>query len=197
MDTFFKEINNDNFLVEIRPELLNIEGYRQIWDTDKSKTKTNARKKLTYVFGMCCKDSSVNWYADINNLDERSRVLKDHLWEAKKYDPKIDSLVIDAVKVYRKYNPKNEYDLQAEFTQKQIEDIREMLNSIGFNEVDKQGKLKLTPKDRSVAVTELDKMVKQLDDNKQRADEKRRVQRNIRGGGEEGMYEDPDNVPTN
>lgn len=195
MERFFNGINKTTGYVEIKPEVLAIDAFNKIWNSDKSKNKREAIKKLTYVFGMCCKDANINLYADFNDKEERHNMIKSHFWEDIPYEPRTDKNIIEAVKVYMKFNPKNEYDIQAEFTDDEIKGIRAMLKQVGYSEVDRNGRLKLTPKDRAAAITQLDNLVEQSVKNKEKANERRKVQRNIRGGGDIGLYEDPNDVP--
>ena len=191
MESFFNEIDHEGN-INIKSELLSIRAFADIWDSDKKKDKLEARRKITYVWGMCSLNEAICDYANIVDFDERSKALQHDIWGKDiKYNPTTDPLLIACIKQFRERYPKNNYDIQADFKAVQIERVRKYLANFNLGEKNENGVLVLKPADFQKAMSELDVMVKALEEMRELAKEKRNRDSNIRGGGTQGLFEDP------
>lgn len=190
MDKFFRELDAKGHIV-FEPELLSIKEYNDIWLGDKTVTKVNARKKLTFIWGLCCRDAN-NMYADYLDKNERVKMLKSDLWGNDQYNPLDDEQVKIGLAKYVERNPKNEYDEQADFKYEQIVEMRNFLRQMDKNERTDNGTLVIKPADFQKAMKELDIMVKDLDEMRTLAKEKRARESTIRGGVQESFFENAD-----
>ena len=81
--------------VILTPEALAIPVFKEIWDSDKTKTKERAEKEIKFVVFFC--DSVKSPYKDYPT-DERYDILREEIFGDSKWKP--DELVKRAIGVY-------------------------------------------------------------------------------------------------
>jgi hypothetical protein len=196
MDRFFERFDEVTGNVVIKPELTQLKEYKAILDRDKTKGKQEAQKQLTYIWAICSLDESTCMYADILDKAERVALAKDDIFGSKsKYDPDTDELVKQAVIAYRQHNPKNEYDEQVEFMYGEVTRLRRFIQNFNYEqERTEGGAMVLKPEDIRKVVESTAALVKDIDTMRTLAKEKREREKSIRGGGVEGLFENPNNA---
>ena len=187
MERLFEPIQGGKS-VSIRAEILSLDGFAKLWESDTTPNKKEAYKKFSYIYFICSRAGD-NPYSDIADKDERMKIVKQDLWgKNSKYSPLEDKLIVGAIKEYMERNPKNEYDEQADFLYEQIRRDREFLRGTppDTKKSVESGELLLKPAERHKAYEAINKAVKELEEMKTLAAEKRKRDVQIRGGGEEG-----------
>ncbi len=188
MDKFFKGINEETGKVEFEPELLAITKFKRIWDRDGTKDKDKALKDFTFIWCSLSTEAA-NPYATITDKKEKIRLLIEDIYEGG-YNPVADGEMVEAISLYKERNPKNEFELQAEFIKNEIDSLRETIRSMDKMAVNHQGTLQMKPKDFAAAASEINDMVKKYDEMVTLGKEKRGSEGGTRGGGRVGMFED-------
>ena len=72
----------DNEVV-VSPEILTILVFKDIWDSDKSKTKKNAYNDFKYIYHLCDFNSPYNNYSE----ERRIEAIKEEVIGEKTYTP--------------------------------------------------------------------------------------------------------------
>lgn len=193
MEKFFENVGYDSTTIVIKPELLSIEPFCEIWERDTSKNKFIARKELTWIWCMCNRDSD-NIYYSYTNKQQRMNIITSDIFKNMPWSP--DTVVEEAIKIYVERNPKNVYEETAEFVNEQLEELKDVIKEMDYRETTNTGALKLDPEKIQKTFIAMMALTKQLAEFKLLATEERNRGK-IRGGGEYNPLEDPKYMNTN
>lgn len=179
------QIHNNK--LEIVPETLTIKEFREIWQRDKSKEKSQALDDLAWIYWMGDYQSP---YLSLGT-EERSKEVINDILVNKKYKP--DTLVKEGL---------NRYDsAQETITMKNLKSVREAANRIRdfFNKPDileitnNNGTPLYKPKDITNAIKEYVSVMNSIDDWEKKVRSEESISGEvIRGGGSAGDFEDPE-----
>jgi len=174
--------NNNN--VTVKPEALLIQGFKVLWDRDKTKNKTVAIKELAYIYFISDFKSSYQSYS----VEERHAQVCFDLGVAINKD---EEAIINAIAVYKR--TQNTFSMTfLESAKRAARELINFFNTVDLNERTERGNPVYKPSDitnalsSSVKVIEaLDKWTEKVQQELELTDEK------IRGGGQIGYFENP------
>lgn len=175
--------------VILKASSLAIPEFKTIWEGDKDKLKATAYNKLSYVVFLCdmSLDNPYRNYAD----HDRELVLKRDFF--KDENAVLDEDVVNAIKKYK--------DLQETVSvrmlraaKKAADKLSEYFETIDFKEVDKMGKPIYSARDVASNLKEIGGIVKSLSTLEDQVRKEQVTSGKIRGGGDIGDYEVPDNT---
>ena len=193
MDSFFTDLD-DRYYIQIRPELLSVDEFATIWNRDKVKNKETARKELTYIWSLLCRDRKKNPYYEYADTDERIRIVTEDIFGHKtKWRP--DEAVKLAVQKYKERCPRSIYEEEKEATYKDIVKLRNFMSDLDLNATDDNGRLMFDPKKYQEMLKQRGEMLKRYRDLDKLVEETKDDER-IKGGRERGIFDDPDNNTT-
>lgn len=165
--------------MEVKPEALTVQIFKDIFDRDKTKDKSVAIQELSYVYHMSDNSSQFSSYI---NVDDKSKAVIEYCVKVKGWKP--DSLINNAIKVYK--------ELDETVTSRFLDSVRIALSKIdNYLRNFKEGEAESADITRVNAmiekaidtvksVRELEKIVKQ---DKETAD-------TLKGGRERGLFMD-------
>jgi hypothetical protein len=177
-----------NGAVVLKASSLAIPEFKAIWDNDEELMKKNAYNKLSYVVFLCdmSLDNPYRNYAD----EDREIVLKTDFFGDPDYELPQD--VIDAIKKYKSLQETVSVRM-LRAAKNAADKLSEYFDSIDFKEVDKMGKPIYSAKDVSSNLKEIGGIVKSLSTLEDQVRKEQATSGKIRGGGDIGDYEIPDN----
>ncbi|MCT4631294.1 MAG: hypothetical protein N4A76_00990 [Firmicutes bacterium] len=173
-------------VVTFHPQALTLKPFKALWDRDRSKTKKNAIEELSFVYFV------MDWkseFADILDFKTRAEEVRKIVISKEKWE--LDDKVREACEFYDRLQQTLSMKLLAA-ARVGIEKIESFLHNVDIEERDRNGKLIHNPTSIQKTINEMGQTVsglKKLEDivKKEQAEDSR-----IRGGGEVGMFEDPD-----
>lgn len=170
--------------VVINAEELAIPAFKKIYDSDKSKTKDEAFKKISFIIFMYKWDSP--YMSTIGEM-ERERIIKQELFNDEKWKP--DVLVTEAIKRYKEF----QHTFSLQFLEnnmigaKKLMDYYELVN---WDDMDKNGKPVFSSRDLAANLEKAGAILRSLDMLKEKVRKEELESNKIRGGNEIGSYED-------
>jgi len=175
--------------ITINPLLLSIQEFKKIWNRDKTKDKKHARAELTYIYGMSSGEKDNIW-RDYTDLKQREKIIIEDIYgENSDWIP--NDLVLTALKKYKQRYPKTAAEMLLDTSMGTMMKIKQYLDDIDLDERDANGKpvhnLKNILDTSKLALKhylEIEEVISKVKANKKINSSK------IRGGGEEGMFED-------
>ena len=180
------EIASDGKLT-ITPEALMIKELRAVWERDKTPSKKRAREELAFIFWKGYYDSVYDIYATEAEKDEAitTDVITMPKW---KPDDKIKAAVDKFVELQRTF--------AMAFLDSVMVSARQMkgyFEKIDLNERDKSGKPVWKATDLVNTVSKSIEIIEAIDKWKERARKELELKESkIRGGGQAGVFEDPE-----
>ena len=173
-------------IVTFHPQALTLKPFKALWDRDKTKTKKNAVEDLSFVYFYTDYKSEFSDILedDLRAIEVQRIVISRDKWE-------FDEQIKEACMLYDKLQETLSSKLLVS-ARKGVQKIKDFIESIDLNERDKSNKYVMNPSSLQKTINELGSTVaglKKLEDivKKEQAEDSR-----IRGGGEVGMFEDPD-----
>lgn len=162
---------------------LAIPEFKKLWDRDKTKSKDNAYKDLSYVVFFCdmSLDNPYRNYAE----DDREKVLKRDFFGNQ---DKIDKQIQEAIDKYKEMQETVSVRLLRS-AKKAAEKLSQYFDNVDFNELDKYGKPIYSARDVSSNLKEIGNIVKSLSTLEDQVRKEQMTSSKIRGGGEIGDYE--------
>ena len=165
---------------EVEAKALFVPEFKRIWDRDKSKDKARATKELAYVYFMADYLSEYNIYGV-----EKSIMVDREIMEDEKYQP--DQKIQDAIVKYE--------SMQETYSMRYLKNVRETVDSL----MEFYGKLsfkagddakKYNHKALTTALKDVEAIVEKIEkwEKKVRGEDD---DMQIRGGGQVGIFEDP------
>lgn len=168
-----------------------IKEFAEIWDRDKTKTKTKARKEILFVWGMCA-NTDKNIWIDFKDELQRAKIIKQDIYGTDS-DWKPDELIIRAIDKYKSRIPKSALDKMLESVEGAIGKLSNYLDTVDFGDTDAQGKLIHDPKKVRDIISTMGKTVADYNELKRQiAAGKADADEAIRGGGAKGYFEESD-----
>lgn len=171
--------------VQIEPKMLFIPEFKRIWDLDKSIDKTKANAKFAFIYFMADYKSEYNIYG----IGKQAKITLD-IMKDDKYVP--DEMVLTAIEKYEK--------LQETFSMRYLKNVRGTVDSLmqyydelRYKSSTEQNVKDFDPGPVTRAMKEVETVIEKLEkwEKKVRSEEDDMI---IRGGGDIGMFEDPENA---
>lgn len=165
----------------IHPAALQIPVFKKLWTRDKSKTKTKALNELTYIYFVADYKSD---FSDI--IDEKER--KEEV--SKIVDVKEDEVVTEAIEFYKARQVTLSMHL-LHSAKIGVDKIRKYVEDVDLSELDDKGKPIHNVSQINTLLSNLGNTIEGI--RKLEAIVAKEIEDNtrIRGGGEVGMFEDP------
>lgn len=178
------EIQGD--IVAFAPEALIIPEFRKLWDKDKSKDKKQAIAELGYVYYMSDFKSIYNNYSE---NEKEQHILDDIMpkdWEPDK----------DTVRAMAKYQ-----EIHVTHTMKiwqdamgAVDKLRRYFREVDLTERDDKGKPVYHAKDLVNNLKQVGDLIKGLKALEEEIQKEQVENSRIKGGGQAGLFEDPDEL---
>lgn len=172
----------EGYNIEISEEAYCIKAFRDIWDRDTSKSKTQAKLELGYVYFM---EDPRSDYLFIVDEKERSKQIIEQEGLGKW---KSDKLIDEARKIYASF--KSSSALLAEDLRIAIDKLRESLKTIDLSTLDDKGKPIYTLDSYARAIKQSTDLVVSLDAAEKAIAKEITQSDKVRGTNEKSMYED-------
>jgi len=147
--------------VTFAPQALLLKPFKEIWDCDVSKDKTNATRELAYVYYMADDRSDFQYMLDDEERHDAvvQFVMLPDGWKAPNYIDK-------ALEFYRKYSEATStYMLRS--TRGIVKKLAHFLDSVDPNERDKANKLVFTTSQIISSVEKMPKLIRALSEIEQ------------------------------
>lgn len=182
------ELNNQNKLV-ISAEAISLPRFAKIWEADKSKDKTTARKHLSYIYWAGHYKSP---YRTVPQSEQLLTIATEALDDPQYHPPKE---VSDALTFFKKIQERMSLSLALlKDAESAVNKIREYFREVDLTSRDEYGKVLYSAKDlvsNIKAVGELHQSLKSL---RQEVEKEAEASQQIRGDDKLGLFEDPDNA---
>jgi len=171
--------------ITFSPQALEIPELKVIWDTDKTKDKSKAVTKLSYIYFLC--DFKSPYVLSVPPESLKSTVGRDFMKD-EDYEP--DVKMILAIKKYRELQRTPSMGL-LEASTTTIHKLSSYLRSVDLTERDKSGKPLYKPSDVTNALKSIGGIVESLSKVREQI-EKETIKKGIlRGQRKKGNREDP------
>jgi hypothetical protein len=170
--------------VVMNPEDLAIPPFKKIYDSDKSKDKEIAFKKISYIIFMYRWKSP---YASLLDEDLRSRVIKKDLFDNEEYE--LDTLMKDAIERYKQFI----YTFSLQFLDQNMLGAKKLMQfyeMINWDDTDKSGKFLYSDRNLAANLKEAGNILRSLESLKDQVRKEELETTKIKGGNEVGLYED-------
>ena len=151
------EVEND--VVIFSPQALMLKPFKEIWDKDKTKDKSNAATTLAFVYYMA--DDRSDFMHILDPL-ERAEEISPYLNLTSKFNTQSKE-IIRAIHFYEQMSVTTSTRL-LHSTRLILQKISEFLDSVNMNEVDDRGKLKHDITKITSAVEKIPKLVKAINE---------------------------------
>lgn len=161
----------ENNYPTITTECLLIPEFKKIWDRDKSKTKDKAKNELAYIYFILDTKSP---YLAYSEEEMEIQICKD-LFKTASFKP--DQDLINAMAKFEELSETPSTGLLKD-ARSAVTEIRKFLRDVDLAERNRMGMPIYKPKDVTTALTDLDKVV----DNLQKLEE--RISKEDFGGGQ-------------
>jgi mevalonate pyrophosphate decarboxylase len=171
----------DNHLV-LHPDALSIPPFREIWERDESKDKSQAYKELCYIFHTC--DFKSPYAAHESNRREKE-VIKDFI---KEDGWKPDDELLLCVDKYKSFQSTHSMRLLAS-AREVVDKMCGYFEEVDFTLLDDNDRPVYNAKDVTANIEKIGKIIESLDKVEEKVKKEITSQSHIRGGGEAGMYE--------
>lgn len=179
------DLKNNN--VVIHPAAYILKPFKVIWDGDKSKSKKQALKELAFIYYSTDFKSD---FSDIINDNERCSEVKKIVELPEDWTP--NDKILDAIKFYKERQRTASMDLLDSaliFTQK----LKTFYETVNLDERDeKTGKLIHNPTMLQKGIAELANQTDSIRKLKEAVSKEIAEASRVRGGGEIGLFEDPE-----
>jgi hypothetical protein len=174
--------------IVISPEALLIKEFEVIWERDKIEGHKQAKKELTFVWGMA-DPTERNIWRDFKDTLQRGKIIREDLFgKDSKWKPDAD--VIKAVDKYKSRIPRSALDAMLESVEGAITKLSDYLDTVDFSQTDAQGKLIHDPKKVRDIISTMGKTVADYNELKKQVEAgKVGTDEQIRGGGTRGYME--------
>ena len=167
---------NEQYKIDIDPVAYTLIPFKKIWDRDKSKDKSKARKELAFIY------FSIDYKSDFYNIPEVEQreieVIK-HIFEKEEWSP--DKVIKEAQEFYK--------ERQKTFSLVLLENallglgkLSEYFRTIDFTEYD--------PKKFADTVRQLPAIIESLKKTEEAVQKEQDTDSRLRGGREKGLYTD-------
>lgn len=124
-----------NGSVVLNPNSLAIPEFKQIWERDKTKTKEQATKEISFIVFLCDFNSPYNSFRE----DDREDIVKQDFLKDEKWQP--DALILEAIKKYRRFQETPLLNmLKAQINV--VNKTTDYFNKVDYDEIDERGKAK-------------------------------------------------------
>ena len=168
--------------LSVSPMALTIKEFNDIWETDKTKTKDNAVKELSFVYFMCWYKSPYKAY-DENRRVERIKndVIRDSKWE-------IPQRVVDAMKKFEELMVSDSPSMSLlKSAQKAISKVQDYFDTVDIRNDAKGTKMATLIK----TMGSIDAIMKGLASLENKVEQELQSVGRVRGGGVVGNRELP------
>ena len=177
------KFNEEIWEIELTPEAVEINPFKILWDRDKAKDKSLARKELAFIKLFSDYKSD---YSDIIDEQERADTLKNDLVLPEKW--KADDKIKDAVAFYKGHET---LIVKAYNGAKLgLDKLDKFLQAIDLNERDEKGKPIHNPKTIYDLINALPTAVRSLRDAEEEVRKEREVDSKMKGQKEKSIFED-------
>jgi hypothetical protein len=175
---------NDDFEVEINPQVLTLSCFKKV--LDKYKDKRYGISELSYIAFMCNPKSE---YSDIRDEKERSEAILLSMSESDKL--KIDKVTQEAIDFYksRSHTPTSLY---LDRVLNALDKTGRYFDDVDYSERDMKGSLVYDPKKVIDSIKESPKLMQAIRELKEQIKKEQEIEGSIRGSGQKGIYEDGD-----
>lgn len=119
------KFNIQNGKAVIDPITLTIKEFKDIWESDKSKTKELATNHLTYIYHMCDVESP---FSDLEDEELMTLAARNSYGDVITMDSKTLDLIQAAIKIYTKLNESCESRLIPVFKRK-LDSLRNIIDT--------------------------------------------------------------------
>ena len=175
--------------VQINPIAYNLLPFGEIWDRDKSKTKSTAKKELAYVYFN--NDYKSDFFNEPDSQKRTEEVIRYVFGKNSKWEP--DEKVQQAEEFYRERQKTFSLKL-LEDTMYGIDKLSQYFKEINFNEVEYseggQVRPKYDIKKFADTVEKVPKIIESLKKIRENVEKEQEAESVLRGGREKGMYAD-------
>jgi len=174
-----------DYNVSISPQAIAITAFKKLWDRDKKKDKRRAIAELSYVFFTCDYKSIYRNYA----RDERIEMIKADVGLDDKWQP--DKTVEEAVEKYKELHYTASMKM-LDATEIAFEKMRKYFEDIDLTLMDERGKLIYNARDLRANMEAVPKLIQSQKKIREEVEKEQAEGSTIRGGGDVGMFENPD-----
>lgn len=177
----------ENNVAKPNTETLLISPFKEIWERDSSKDKTNATKEFTYIELMTSKKKS-NPFAGYPD-EERHEKLVEHLFDEEDWRPDklIEEALISMSQFQKEASPTYTYYLDSLVT---AEKTRAFLRGIDLSEKnEKTGNPLYKPRDVTSALIDTERILQTLSSLKEKVDQELFESSKTRGNKEINPFE--------
>lgn len=129
-----KLIRYENYQIVIADELLLIRQARQLLNADRTSTKENFLRQISYMYFMYDPESTYNY---LTNEEERAKAIIEQEGLGKDFKP--DKKLLELIEVYKKQIITTSY-LLLQDSKIAIDKVREFLRNIDLTQTDGKGK---------------------------------------------------------
>ena len=171
--------------ITFSPQALEIPELKVIWDTDKTKDKSKAVTKLSYIYFLC--DFKSPYVLSVPPESLKSTVGRDFMKD-EDYEP--DVKMILAIKKYRELQRTPSMGL-LEASTTTIHKLSSYLRSVDLTERDKSGKPLYKPSDVTNALKSIGGIVESLSKVREQIEKETIKKGVLRGQRKKGNREDP------
>ena len=174
------DLKNDK--VVISPEALGLTFFSDLWQRDKTSTKSKAYKDIAYIYYMCDFNSPYSQYPEVT----RESLIKEFA-VGKEY--KVDDKVTTAMQHYRELNTTpGMRQLDAAYIA--LYRSEEYLKGVDYTKMDANGRFVYDPEKVQKMITGMPKLMQALNEAKEICMKEKTSTDRVRGGATLGQFED-------
>lgn len=144
-----------NGTVVLNPNSLVIPEFKKIWDRDKSKTKEQATKEISYIVFLCDFNSPYNSFRE----NDRDKVVKQDFLKDESWEP--DTLIVEGIKKYKLLQETPLLNM-LRAAMNVVNKTTDYFNKVDYDEVDDRGKVKYTVSEVFKAMANMGGAINQL-----------------------------------
>jgi hypothetical protein len=170
--------------VVLNADELSIPVFKKIYDNDKTKDKSNAFNKISYIIFMYKWDSPYMSYID---KEVRDRIVKKDIFGDENYQ--LDNLTKQAIDRFLDF----QYTISLQFLEQNIEGIKKLMDfykMIDWSETDKSGKPIYSSRDLAANLEKAGGILKSLHSLRDQVRKEELEVSRIKGGNQIDLYED-------
>jgi hypothetical protein len=170
------------------PIVTQINEFKSIWEEDKSTNKGEALKSFSFIYLFCNYQSP--YVLAYNDDKERRQLIESDL--SYKYDKKIDRAIAKYKELQEKSCPSLAFLTAA---RKAANELKNFFSTVNLHSKTATGGAVYKPKDVTGAIGESIKVIEALDKWEERVKKEMNLSDStIRGGGQEGIFEDEESA---
>lgn len=169
--------------VVVNPDVYSIPVFKEIWDRDKKKDKTQAVMDLGYIFWMTDYRSYIS---DITDLDEKHKEVVSLIDETNQYVP--DEKVKTAMEIYKKDVPLSLGFLDD--VKAAINELRRYFRELNLQDIDDKGKPIHNANQVMNSIKSTGDLLENLEKLEIKVKKDMDMNNAVRGARNKGMYED-------